>query len=370
MTHQQDQESAHLRLRLLEHIGEAVMLLDREGRVLTWNPAAERIFGYPGAEAIGLAVEELVPDSADRKAAAVHELATAAEVGRSQSAGWRTHPDGRRLWLSCVLTVVDEAVGGFAMIVRDDTALHRAEDAAAQRTRDLERSNTALETFASVASHDLQEPLRKIRMFADRQSKRFAAEMPADAVTLAQRIDEAAARMQSLIDALLDYASLARRTRATVRVDLGEVVALVRADLEPRLEASGGRIEAGPLPVIEGDRIQIQQLVQNLLANGLKFTRPGEPPVVQITSEPDGAGGAILRFRDHGIGFEQRHAERIFGLLQRLHGRHEYAGTGIGLAICKRIVEGHGGTITAHGEPKVGAVFTVRLPGCQAHDQR
>lgn len=361
--------TARLLERLLEHVGEAVLLLDSRGRVLTWNPAAGRMFGYAGADAVGLDIEQLFPAAPDRAETVAAELATAARVGRSESAGWRVRRDGSRIWASSVLTVVDEEAGGFALIVRDQSELHRAEELATRRTKELERSNSELEAFAGVASHDLQEPLRKIRMFTDRQRKRLAAGAGEDAIVLAQRIDEAATRMQVLIDALLGYASLSRRSRAPVRVDLGEVVRLVRADLEPRLEACGGRLEVGSLPVIEGDPLQIQQLVQNLIANGLKFTRPGAPPVVTITSEADDLGGWIVRFADNGIGFEQRHAERIFGLLQRLHGRDEYGGTGMGLSICKRIVEAHGGTVTAQGQPGAGAVFTVQLPGAQGRKE-
>lgn len=345
---------------LIDNLGDAVVLLDAVGHVLTWNPAAERAFGHTVAQALTLTLADL--QAADGHAG--DELARAAARGGFEHAGWRRHRDGRRIWTSSVLRAIRDHEGqltGFALIMRDETALHEAEEKLAMRTRELEHSNAELEAFAALASHDLQEPLRKVRMFADRQ-RRYAQAMPADALALTDRIEAAAARMQGLIDSLLGYATMSRRSRPPVRVDLETIVRLVEADLEPRLAACGGRIEAGPLPSIEGDPAQLQRLIQNLIGNGLKFRRPGVAPVVTVSAEPTASGAWTIRVADNGIGFDPKHRERIFGLLQRLHGRHEYEGTGMGLAICRRIVECHDGEIFADGRPGEGSVFTVTLP--------
>jgi light-regulated signal transduction histidine kinase (bacteriophytochrome) len=170
--------------------------------------------------------------------------------------------------------------------------------------------------------------------------------------------------MQTLIDDLLAYSRVARG-KPFVSVDLGGVLAAVLEDLEARLESSGGQVEAGPLPTVEGDPTQLRQVFQNLLANALKFRAPERAPRVRISAEPvrigDGPGWQ-LTFADNGIGFEPRYVERIFGPFQRLHGRQEYEGTGIGLAIVRRIIERHRGTIQAEGRPGEGATFIVRMP--------
>jgi signal transduction histidine kinase len=239
-----------------------------------------------------------------------------------------------------------------------------------------------LEQFASVASHDLQEPLRKIRTFGDRLTiVDGAALSPAGADYLA-RMQHAAVRMQVLIDDLLTYARVSADPPRAVPVDLAATTRAVLADLETRIEQSGGRVEVGALPTIEGDPLRLRQLLQNLISNALKFQRPEAPPVVTIAATllpsedaaqagPD-AGAAPpawlhLSVRDNGIGFEPKHAERIFEVFKRLHGRGAYEGTGIGLALCRQIVARHGGHITATGALGQGATVHVTLPLHHAH---
>ena len=181
------------------------------------------------------------------------------------------------------------------------------------------------------------------------------------------RMQNAAARMQLLIQDLLSLSRVASNTKPFAQVDLGEVARVVISDLEVRIQERGGRVEAADLPVVFGDRGQLAQLFQNLIGNGLKFQKPGESPVVKVSSEtvplPDGAGAAWrITVEDNGIGFEEKYRERIFQIFQRLHGRSEYEGTGIGLAICRKIVERHGGVIAAHSSPGAGAKFVITLP--------
>ncbi|WP_295364339.1 PAS domain S-box protein [Arenimonas sp.] len=254
---------------------------------------------------------------------------------------------------------------------RDVTDRLQAEATLRQTLADLNARNRELQDFAFIASHDLQEPLRKIRAFADRLQQRHAAQLADEARDYLDRTTQAAERMQVLINDLLAYSRVAARGKPFVRVKLDQVLAGVLDDLEATIEASGGRIEADPLPEIEGDPTQLRQVFQNLLSNALKFRAPERPPRVRITAEPTGGVDGrqwILRFTDNGIGFEPQYAEKVFGPFQRLHARQQYQGTGIGLAIVRRIVERHRGSIEAEGRPGEGAVFTLRLPERQPGD--
>jgi signal transduction histidine kinase len=263
---------------------------------------------------------------------------------------------------------------GLEQRVADRTA------AAEQRATELARSNEELEQFSSVASHDLQEPLRKIRMFGDRLRMRLGdglAEEPADDLA---RMENAAERMQRLISDLLDYSRVTHRGKEFEQVPLDVVAKEVIVDLEARVVELNAQVEVGDLPVIEADWTQMRQLFQNLIANALKFHREGEQPVVRISSEVIGAraprfpgepaagGRCVITFEDNGIGFDARHSERVFTAFQRLHGRSSYEGTGIGLSIARKIVWRHGGQITATGVPDGGATFVVTLPLSQSSE--
>lgn len=233
----------------------------------------------------------------------------------------------------------------------------------------LRRSNSELEQFASVASHDLQEPLRKIQAFGDRLQTRCAEGLGEQGRDYIDRMQASAARMRNLIDALLTFSRVTTKAQPFVPVDLAEVARDVLSDLESRVQQSGGRVELGPLPTVDADPLQMRQLLQNLISNGLKFQKPGDPPLVQVESRllvdsdngPEESRCEIV-VRDNGIGFEVVYLDRIFEVFQRLHGRQEYEGTGMGLAICRKIAERHGGSITATSAPDQGASFLVTLP--------
>lgn len=228
---------------------------------------------------------------------------------------------------------------------------------------ELRRSNEELQNFAFVASHDLQEPLRKIRAFSDRVRRRGAATLDDESKDSLQRVEAAAERMQRLILDLLELSRITTKSRPHVKIGLGEAIDGVVDDLHTRLEETGGRVERGPLPDVVADPAQLRQLLQNLIANALKFRREGVAPVVSIGGATRPDGRVALEVRDNGIGFEEKHADRIFVVFQRLHGRGEYEGSGIGLAIVRKIVERHGGSIEARGRPGEGAAFLFDLPG-------
>jgi signal transduction histidine kinase len=282
------------------------------------------------------------------------------------------------------LILITLTLAGIAAVVLLRRAINQAraiEDANAElavANRDLERtnveltrSNNELEQFASVASHDLQEPLRKVQTFGDQLERRFADDLNDEARDYLRRMRNASARMSVLIDDLLRFSRVTTQAKPHVPVDLGRVAQDVVADLEALVTESQGRVEVRSLPAAQADPTQMRQLLQNLIANALKFRRADVPPVVTVgtaqTSEP---GMVAFSVSDNGIGFEKTYEERIFRVFERLHPRDVYAGTGIGLALCRKIVERHGGSITGEGRPGEGATFTVVLPAAQGMNGR
>ena len=200
-----------------------------------------------------------------------------------------------------------------------------------------------------------------MRAFAERLTTRFGAELGEEPRDYLARIARAAERMQRLIDDLLAFSRVTTKARPFADVDLAALAAEVLSDLEPRLQAAGGRIDVGPLPTIEADPTQMRQLLQNLLVNAVKFHRPDAAPQVRLSAAVAGEE-CVLSVADDGIGFDEKYLDRIFTIFQRLHGRGEYEGTGLGLAICRKIVERHRGAITARSRPGAGATFIVTLP--------
>ena len=234
----------------------------------------------------------------------------------------------------------------------------------------LARSNRDLQDFAMVASHDLQEPLRKVQMFGDRLREELGTDVGAQAIDYLTRMQGAADRGQTLIRGLLAYSRVTSQAQAKVEVSLETIGREVLSDLEGRLVDSGGRVELGALPVIEADAVQMRQLLQNLIGNALKFRRPGVAPLIQVSSrpleDPRRKDWWQIEVADNGIGFDEKYLDRIFKIFQRLHERGVYEGAGMGLAICRRIVENHGGTLTARSVPGEGSTFIIQLPAQQA----
>jgi signal transduction histidine kinase len=229
----------------------------------------------------------------------------------------------------------------------------------------LSHSNRELESFASVASHDLQEPLRKIEAFGDRLKLQREA-LGEQSRDYLDRILNSASRMRTLINDLLTFSRVASRAQPFKTIDIGQIAKEVVGDLEGRIQQADGEVQLGELPKIEADPTQIRQLLQNLIANALKFRREDVKPVVRVNSrriDVDQEPSTVeLTVADNGIGFEEQYLDRIFEVFQRLHGRNEFEGTGIGLAICRKIVERHGGTITARSKPGEGSTFVITLP--------
>ena len=340
----------------------AIIMLDPQGRVESWNGAAERIFGYTAAEIVGQHVSRFLPAGMAPDAELV-----AAERERFEEEALRVRKSGETFWADVVVTGIRDREGklrGFAKVVRDVTERKLLDDELRENRARLAQSNRELQDFAMVASHDLQEPLRKVQMFGDKLRRRYAAELGDEGRDWLLRMTNAATRGQSLIQGLLAFSRVTTKAQPKISVDLEQTTREVVGDLEARIADAGGRVEIGALPTVQADPLQMRQLMQNLIGNALKFRRPDEPPVVRVEGEPSN-GEVHIAVSDNGIGFDQKYVDRIFKLFQRLHERGAYEGSGMGLAICRKIVERHGGHITAQSEPGRGTTFLIDLPAGQ-----
>jgi PAS domain S-box-containing protein len=291
------------------------------------------------------------------------------ETGESYHAFERVfeYPDqtgkGLTYWDWSLQPTTDEKgkVTGLVLSLIDVTDQKKAQEALSEYAQKLERSNKELQEFASVASHDLQEPLRKIQAFGDRLMTKYGEPLGPRGLDYLERMLSASKRMQALIAALLEYSRVTTKAKPFISIDLAEVVREVVSNLEMLLEETKGRVSMAPLPSIEADPYQMLQLFQNLIGNGLKFRQEKCSPLVTVNAQQDDSVCQIT-IEDNGIGFDEKHLDRIFMPFQRLHGRFEYGGAGMGLAICRKIAERHGGSITAKSTPGQGSQFTVTLP--------
>jgi light-regulated signal transduction histidine kinase (bacteriophytochrome) len=259
---------------------------------------------------------------------------------------------------------------GAVITFRDISKRKRDETALRRYAQELKRSNSELQEFAYAASHDLQEPLRKIQAFGARLNTKYRQHLDESGQHYIDRMVDASTRMRRLIDDLLSYSRVNARSSSYVPVELGTVLADVVGDLEPQIAATGAILKISNLPAIEADPAQMHQLFLNLFGNSLKFHRTDIAPVISLEASvevTEQGAMARLTLTDNGIGFELRHSERIFGMFERLHGREAYDGTGVGLATCRKIVTGHSGSLVAWAEPGAGAVFTLILPVQQAN---
>ena len=312
--------------------------------------------------------------AATARALATGDLTQRAQAGRNDELGVLAQV------FNTMADELEKTIGSLEQRVAERTeALSRAneelEAEVAERSRaevELARSNAELEQFAYVASHDLQEPLRKIMAFGDLLVAEHSDTPSERGHDYPERMQDAARRMQTLINDLLAYSRVTTRGRPFTPVDLTQVANEVLSDLQIRVEQSGGRVELSDLPNIDADPLQMRQLLQNLIGNALKYQRADAAPVVKVYEQPlNGHEGALcqINVQDNGIGFDEKYLDRIFVPFQRLHSRNEYEGTGIGLAICSKIVQRHGGSITAKSTPGQGATFMVALPRKQSKDE-
>jgi two-component system sensor kinase FixL len=369
-------ESEARKHAILESALDPIVTIDHEGVITEFNRAAESVFGHPRNTVLGTRPSEVLFPPASMAGQQVR-IDRYLEAGEGSMLGKRTEvtavrAGGETFPAELAMTLnYEHGKPLMTFFIRDIGERKRAEEEQARYAAELERSNHELEQFAYVASHDLQEPLRKIRTFGDRLATNCAAVLDATGRECLERMQSAAERMQNLIQGLLTLSRVTTKGQDFVPVDLAAVAAEVVSDLEVQIQQAQGQVELGHMPRIMADPLQIRQLLQNLIGNALKFRREDEPPVVRVDARfvggraaRDALAGEQCRLvvEDNGIGFEEQYAERIFGVFQRLHTREAYPGTGIGLAICKKIAERHGGSITAHSTPGQGSTFTVLLP--------
>jgi PAS domain S-box-containing protein len=356
--------------QILMTAAEGIYGIDGDGVLTFINPRACQMLGYEEHELIGRDMHAVVHHSRrdgslyPREECPIHYPGA---VGESVEGDVFWTKSGQPIPIESASSPLDPAdkSKGAVITFRDITHRKRDELALRRYAQELKRSNSELQEFAYAASHDLQEPLRKIQAFGERLNNKCYDALDDTGRHYLERMVDAATRMRRLIDDLLSYSRVNSKTTSFLPVELSTVIADVLSDLEPRIAAEDARIRVGDLPAIEADPGQMHQLFLNLIANSLKFRRPGVQPSISIEGSVEvGENGAMARIAvaDNGVGFEPRHAERIFGMFERLHGRDEFDGTGVGLATCRKIAERHAGELTAWGEPDAGAVFTLLLP--------
>jgi len=360
---------------VLEATPDAMVIADERGQIMLVNAQTERLFGYPREELVGRPVETLLPPAA-RARHVRHRAAYLAEPRvRLMGAGMELF--GRRKDGSVfpVEISVSALVGHDETIViaavRDITARRRVEEEIRNRTAELERrlqersselahANAELDQFAYVAAHDLQEPLRAVASYSQLLERRYKGRLDADADKFIERITGAVGRMQQLIQDLLAYFRVGPRARKQPTA-AEAVLQCVLDHLHAAIADSGAVVTHDALPTVLADGSQLAQVFENLIDNAIKF-RGGEPPRIHVSARAQGTGW-VFSVRDNGIGLDPGFAERIFVIFQRLHTRTEYPGTGAGLAICKKCVEGHGGRIWVESQPGRGATFVFTIPG-------
>jgi two-component system, LuxR family, sensor kinase FixL len=348
-------------------------------KFVLWNKAGEELTGRPAADFVGKSDHDFFPkDEAEYYIARDREALLSKTLVETPEETMSTPHKGARIVHTKKIPILNESGEPEYLlgIAEDITERKAAQEKLEKFTAQLKQNNRELQDFAYVASHDLQEPLRKVRAFGDRLRTKCGPAFTDEGRDYLERMLNAARRMQILIEDLLEFSRVTTRAQPFVAVDLNRVAREVVSDLEVRIEQVHGRVEIGELPTLEADPTQMRQLLQNLIGNALKFHRKDETPVVKLRAEllssgdtdrlkrgmAPAPGRCQLFIEDNGIGFEEKYLDRIFTVFQRLHGRGEYEGTGVGLAICRKIAVRHGGDITAKSQPGTGATFIVSLP--------
>jgi PAS domain S-box-containing protein len=355
----------------------AIILLDKDGIVQNWNKGAQKIKGYKEQEIVGRSFKNFyLPE--DREIRLPEKLLReATEKGKALHEGWRMRKDGSRFWGSIVLTALhddENNVIGFSKVTRDLTERKLAEDKFKEHTSQLEFQNAELEQFAYAASHDMKEPLRKIQLYNSAIAENAANTLDEKSKEYLNRSINAAKRMAGLIEDLLKYSKTTLNTDSFEQVDLNEIVEEIILMHKEEFEQKKVWIEMKNLPVIYAISFQIKQLMFNLINNSIKYKHPDRDVCIQIKTElvngtevKEPAAELFKKYQkisviDNGIGFDQQYSEKVFNIFQRLNNLPAAKGSGIGLAICKRIVQNHHGFIRASGMEKIGARFDIYLP--------
>lgn len=350
---------------------DGIITIDERGYIDAVNPAAARLFGYERGELTGKNISSLMPEP--YQSAHDQYLANYRQTGQGKIIGIGREVIGLKKsgetfpFRLAVGEVRLEAGGRFFTGIIHDLSQQKQQEAQLRRyAAELERSNRELENFAYISSHDLQEPLRKIQAFGSRILSREGEHLTPQGRDYLERIQRASARLQNLINDLLAFSRVSSRAKPFVSVSLNQILDEVRSDLEIAITEAEAIITVGELPTLEADPTQMRQLFQNLLANAIKFRQSARSPRINVSAQPvepvDGdCERYLIAVADNGIGFEEKYLDRIFNIFQRLEGR-KYEGSGIGLAICRKIALRHGGDLTARSQPGQGTTFLVTLP--------
>jgi PAS domain S-box-containing protein len=351
---------------LLEHCPAGLMVVLRDGTIEHVNRAVEVMFGYSRSELIGLSSETLVPAATRRRQRALRRLyfrrPELRNLGRGIELQGLRH-DHSEFPLELAFAPLPAAGTLRAVVLLVDVSDRKEQEYDNERRRvELERSNVELEQFTAVASHDMREPLRMIVSYVDLLAEDLAGKLDPRTEKFMGYVSDGAKRMQRLIDDLLAYSRLNARAQPLVPTSAQDALRGVLRDMRPQILESGAEIIYEGLPTLLVDPVQLDQLLQNVVHNAVKF-RGDDPPRVQIEAEP--AANNFWRFsvRDNGIGIEPKYSQRIFQMFQRLHERGKYEGSGIGLAVAKKIVDRHGGQIWVESNPGQGSTFFFTLPG-------
>ncbi len=366
---QEEEVRGRLAAAVVDSSDDAIISKDLEGTINSWNRGAEKIFGYSASDVIGKPMLMLfLPDRVNEESEILQRIRRGESVEHFET--HRVRKDGKKIDVSVTISPIKDASGaivGASKIARDITARKQDEERLAGQAEELARSNADLEQFAYVASHDLQEPLRMVTAYTQLLAERYRGKLDENADKFIGYASEGAQRMQVLIQDLLAFSRLGRNGFISVNVDCNTVIGEVLQVLAPAMQASGAVVTHGELPAVWADRTQVAQIFQNLLGNALKF-RGKEAPRVAVQAERSGDRW-LFSVRDNGIGIEPEYAETIFVVFQRLHARTEYPGNGIGLAICKKIIEHNGGKIWVESQVGSGSTFKFTLP-CAAHHKK
>lgn len=345
------------RMQVRELRNYAMFMIDPEGILASWNAGVEQLIGYSEQEWVGQPASMIFTPAEKAAEVCESEMRLAQETGSATDIRWHRHKDGSEFFANGFMNAIRDEQGtliGYAKILTDETARKQLQDA-------LTESNSALEQFAYVASHDLQEPLRTMSAYSQLLDKKYKGKLDSDADQFLDFLLSASARMSTLVKDLLAYARLTTEEERPSSVALDEDLEAALTHLDQAIKESGASVTHDPMPTLQVDRGQMVRLFQNLVGNAIKYRKTDVAPKVHISAEQKGTEW-VISIRDNGIGFDPKYAVKIFEPFKRLHSAEEYPGTGVGLAICRRIVQAQRGRIWAESQPGEGTTFCFTLP--------
>lgn len=348
---------------IIDSMNDTLIAVDPEGKIDRVNRATEELFGYSESDLVGKSLDMIFhPDNSYFSGPPFQALVQKGSVQnielRFRSRVGSTIPV---LFSSSVMFNKKGQMQGLVCVALDITERKRMEEELLRKTGELERSNEELEHFAYVASHDLQEPLRMVSSYLNLISRRYRDRLDSDADEFISFAVDGSERMRRMINDLLVYSRAGTRKKEPGPVSVESVLRQSLSNLEVAIKDSGAEVTHDPLPEVMGDELQLVQLFQNLIGNAIKFAREGERPMVHVSAR-QGRGSWTFSIKDNGIGIEPEYLDRIFQIFQRLHEVGKYPGTGIGLAVCKKIAERHGGQIWVESAPGQGTTFFFTIP--------